>query len=150
MSPRPISRDALAARTRSAQLRKLNRRQQLNLLSVLREEIAAAGMEPELVVDMDGVLANAALVDLDVAADEAGLPRPSAARQAAAQRPPIPQSPRAAEPRRTAPEPAELTSSIEDFEVVDAELIPETRQEREAREDREWRKFHRQRFGWNI
>lgn len=69
-----------------------------------------------------------------------------AASQAAYQSPsapvPTPAAPRAVRP--------ELTVGVEDLDVTDAELIPETPQQREAREDREWRKFHRQRFGWNA
>lgn len=53
-------------------------------------------------------------------------------------------------PARRLPVPAEITADVEDLDVVDAELVPETRAERDAREDREWRRFHRERFGWNI
>lgn len=60
---------------------------------------------------------------------------------------PAPQSP----PKPTTPlRPSELTAGVEDLEIVDAEVVAETPQEREAREAAAWRRFHRERFGYNA
>lgn len=116
---------------------------------------------PEVQLDALQALVEAAEVDVaagiatpeqaagvqDLRAQLDALLNPPAARQAAPQAPPVPQSP----PKPTTPvRPAQLTAAVEPIEVVDAELVPETRAERDAREDREWRRFHRERFGWNI